>query len=154
MSLKIIQFGKNKDTWLNEAIAEYQKRLQSFCRLEIIELQDESLKHNANPLQVMEKEAKNCLQRLCPEDYVVVLDERGNQKTSVEFSAFLTNILDIRSVVFIIGGVFGTSEALRTRADLTLSLSAMTFTHRFARLILIEQIYRAMMIKANRSYHY
>ncbi|HOH47075.1 MAG TPA: 23S rRNA (pseudouridine(1915)-N(3))-methyltransferase RlmH, partial [Candidatus Cloacimonadota bacterium] len=88
------------------------------------------------------------------EDYHIVLDERGQQKSSLEFSSFLTNISDRQNVVFVIGGVFGTSAALKQRADLLFSLSAMTFTHRFARLILMEQIYRAIMIKNNRPYHY
>ncbi|MEF3694730.1 MAG: 23S rRNA (pseudouridine(1915)-N(3))-methyltransferase RlmH [Candidatus Cloacimonadota bacterium] len=154
MNLRLIQFGKSKDAWLLEALAEYQKRLQAFCKLEILELPDESLKHNPSPAQVMDKEAVLCLQKLNRDDYLILLDERGQQKSSLEFSSFLTNISDRQNVVFVIGGVFGTSEVLKARADFLLSLSAMTFTHRFARLILIEQVYRAMMIKNNRSYHY
>ena len=154
MNLRLIQFGKSEDAWLIEALAEYQKRLKPYCKLEIVELADESLKHNSSPTQVMEKEAALCMQRIAKEDFLVVLDERGQQKCSLEFSSFLTNISENRNVVFVIGGVYGTSTALKERADLLLSLSAMTFTHRFARLILLEQIYRAMMIKNNRSYHY
>ncbi len=154
MNLRLIQFGKSKDAWLLEALAEYQKRLQPYCKLEVVELQDESLKHNSSPAQVMDKEAALCLQKISREDYLIVLDERGQQKSSLEFSSFLTNISDRQNVVFVIGGVFGTSAALKQRADLLFSLSAMTFTHRFARLILMEQIYRAIMIKNNRPYHY
>ncbi|MDZ4182932.1 MAG: 23S rRNA (pseudouridine(1915)-N(3))-methyltransferase RlmH, partial [Candidatus Cloacimonadaceae bacterium] len=81
------------------------------------------------------------------------LDETGAHKSSLEFSRYLTSLSERKSVVFVIGGVFGTDNALKQRADMILSLSAMTFTHQMVRLILIEQIYRAFMISHNRNYH-
>lgn len=154
MQIRLIQIGKSKDRWLVEALGEYQKRLQAFCKLEILELPDESIKRHPSPKEVKETEAEKVLAKLKPDEYVILLDETGSQKSSLEFSHFLTSLLDEKNVVFVIGGVYGSADSLKIRANLLLGLSAMTFTHRFARLILIEQIYRAMMIKANRSYHY
>jgi len=153
IKLSIIQIGKTKDAWLNEGIAEYNKRLSAFVNLEVMELQDESLKNSGNPTLVKEKEAVTILKRISKEDYVILLDEKGDAKTSLEFADFLINLSDSRNVVFVIGGVFGVPPSMFNRANSCLALSRFTFTHRMARLILVEQIYRAMMIKANRNYH-
>lgn len=153
MSIRIIQLGKDKDIWLKEALQEYQKRLRPFCKLEILQLPDVSLKDTGNPELVKDKEGKAVLAKLEPGDHVVLLDEKGKQKSSLEFSRFLTNISDIKRIVFIIGGVFGSSAELKAQANDCLSLSCMTFTHRMTRLILVEQIYRAMMINSGRRYH-
>ncbi len=154
MLIRIIQLGKTKDAWLQTGINEYLKRLGPFVRLEVIELPDVSLKVTGSPEVVKEKEAEAILSKIDNNDHVVVLDEAGERKTSLEFSAFLTNISENKRVVFVIGGVYGVSQKLHQRADALLSLSSMTFTHRMVRLILAEQLYRAFMIKANRSYHY
>lgn len=153
MKINIIQVGKTKDKWLIEGIEEYLKRLTAFTNVEVIELADVSLKISDSSAIVKEREAQSILKRLNPEDYVVLLDEQGKEKTSLEFAEFLINISDRKNVVFIIGGVFGVDELIKNRADMRLALSKMTFTHRMARLILCEQLYRAMMINSNRSYH-
>ena len=153
MNIRIIQLGKDKDSWLKEAIAEYQKRLRPFCKLEILELADVSIRDAGTTEQVIDREAKAVLAKIDPSDYLILLDEKGSQKSSLEFSGFLTSISGMKRIVFIIGGVFGSSDKLKQSADTCLSLSRMTFTHRMSRLILIEQIYRAMMIQNGRQYH-
>jgi 23S rRNA (pseudouridine1915-N3)-methyltransferase len=153
VKISILQIGKTKDSWLNEGIEEYLKRLSAFVQVDVIELADASIKMLGNPESVRDKEAMSVMKRLDDNDYVVLLDELGAQKTSVEFAEFLVSLSTKKHVVFVIGGVFGASKALKERADCTIALSRMTFTHRMARLILCEQIYRAMMINANRSYH-
>jgi 23S rRNA (pseudouridine1915-N3)-methyltransferase len=153
MNIRIIQLGKDKDAWLSEAIKEYTKRLSPFCKLEIMQLPDVSIKTAGSAEKVIAKESKLIEARLDNDDYVILLNEKGEEKTSLEFSGFLTNIYDSKRIVFVIGGVFGTGDNLMRRADTCLSLSRLTFTHRMARLILIEQIYRAMMIAGGRSYH-
>lgn len=153
MNLRIICLGKDKDAWLSTAIQEYTKRLGPLCKLEILQLADISIKNTGSSELVIQKESKLIGARLEADDYVILLDEKGEQKTSLEFSRFLTNISEGRRIVFVIGGVFGTSDELKRRADICFSLSSLTFTHRMARLILIEQIYRAMMIAGGRSYH-
>jgi 23S rRNA (pseudouridine1915-N3)-methyltransferase len=153
VKITIIQIGKTKDAWLNEGIAEYLKRLTAFVSIDVLELPDVSVKTAGNAETVKEKEAIAVLKRLNPDDYVILLDELGMEKTSLEFADFLVTLSDRKNVVFVIGGVYGAAQALKARADCSIALSRLTFTHRMARLILCEQIYRAMMIKANRSYH-
>ena len=153
MNLRIIQIGKTKDAWLSEGIDEYLKRLAPFANVEVIELPDVSIKTAGSAETVKDKEAVIILRRLEKDDYVILLDEQGRQKSSLEFSDYLFSLSDRRVLVFVIGGVFGVSKAVKDRADCCLALSRLTFTHRMARLVLCEQLYRAMMIKANRSYH-
>ncbi len=154
MNAFIIQLGKTKDSWLKEAIDEYLKRLKPYLKLEIIELPDIALNKVANIAAVKAKEAETVLKQIQTEDYLILLDERGRQKSSLEFAGFLSTLSIRKRVVFVIGGVYGTDKSLQSRANLLLSLSKMTFTHQHVRLVLIEQIYRALMINNNKPYHY
>lgn len=113
-----------------------------------------SLKNYPNTDTVKAKEAELILKNILPDDYVILLDERGIQKSSLDFAAYLSTLYVIKRLVFVIGGVYGTGSHLHTRANLILSFSKMTFTHQHIRLILIEQIYRALMINNNKPYHY
>lgn len=153
MNLRIILIGKTKEDWLKTGIDEYLKRLSAFLKVEMLELADVSLKNTGSADIVKAREAQNVLKRLSQDDYLILLDETGAQKSSLEFSRYLTSLSERKSVVFVIGGVFGTDNALKQRADMILSLSSLTFTHQMVRLILIEQIYRAFMISHNRNYH-
>ncbi|MBP7205382.1 MAG: 23S rRNA (pseudouridine(1915)-N(3))-methyltransferase RlmH [Candidatus Cloacimonetes bacterium] len=154
MILRILQVGKTRSGWLKEGIGEYLKRLGPMARIEVTDIGDVSLKTAGNTESVKSREAALCLKRIASDDFVILLDERGEAKTSLEFAGFLHSLSAERSVVFVIGGVYGAHVSLRARADAFLSLSAMTFTHQMARLVLIEQIYRALMINQGRSYHY
>jgi len=154
MKIRILFVGKTQDSWLRLAMDEYLKRLKPLLNFEVNELPDTGLKETGSITIVKEREAETILKQIKPADFFVLLDETGIQKNSLEFSEFLTNIYITKRIVFCIGGVYGTSDAVKNRADLVLGLSRMTFTHQMTRLILIEQIYRAMMIAANRSYHY
>lgn len=153
MNLCLIQFGKTKDRWLQEGIDEYLKRLEPWHKIQIIQLPDASLKNNPDAQAVMQKEAQAALRVIQANDYLVVLDEKGTQHNSLDFSAFLTKLSDKPRVLFVIGGVYGIHHSLKARADMLFSLSPLTFTHRMARLVLIEQIYRACMIRSGRTYH-
>jgi 23S rRNA (pseudouridine1915-N3)-methyltransferase len=153
MKLRIIQLGKDKDSWLTEAVNEYKKRLKPFCDFDIVELPDVSIKNTGSREVVIQKESSAILEKIETDDLLVLLNERGEQKTSLEFSSFLANLSCRKRVVFVIGGVYGTGKEVNARADFILGLSKLTFTHRITRLILVEQIYRAMMISAGRNYH-
>jgi len=153
MKLTLLQIGKTKDKWLQDGIAEYQKRISAFAKLELIELPDESIKHSGYAESVKAKEAITILKYLKPEDYVILLDEKGSLKNSLEFADFLLSLSDKSKIVFVIGGVFGVDASIRERANFTMALSSLTFTHRLARLVLCEQIYRALTIINNRNYH-
>ena len=109
MNLRIIQIGKTKDAWLSEGIDEYLKRLAPFANVEVIELPDVSIKTAGSAETVKDKEAVIILRRLEKDDYVILLDEQGRQKSSLEFSDYLFSLSDRRVLVFVIGGVFGVS---------------------------------------------
>lgn len=123
-------------------------------KLEWVELTDVSIVTAGSPENVKSREAQTILKHLRPDDYVILLDERGEQKSSLEFSAFMSKLSEMKSVAFVVGGVYGTDVTVRERANQFLSLSALTFTHQMVRLILLEQIYRALMIQSKRAYHY
>lgn len=138
--IKIIAVGKVKHDWIVAGIKEYQKRLPG---LTIVELKD------SNP----EKEFADLQAILKPREKLVAMTERGQLYTSIEFAQFLQHETMDETLVFAIGGPTGISRSLETTAAKTFSLSPMTFTHDMARLLLIEQIYRAQNILQNGSYH-
>jgi 23S rRNA (pseudouridine1915-N3)-methyltransferase len=137
--IRIVSVGKVKERYLLDGIAEYEKRLRPYCRLEWCELRDEG----------MEKEALRMEKYLSPDTYV--LDVEGKEMRSEEFAQFFRK-LEGKPATFIIGSAEGVSPEIKKRAKMV-SLSKMTFTHDICRLFLIEQIYRAHMIINNRSYH-
>lgn len=154
MNLRLLQIGKTREAWLRKVVEEYRVRISPYASLELVELPDVSLKQTGNIEVLKFRETALCLKRIAPDDYVVLLDERGSIKSSLEFSAFLTKLSDRKRIVFVIGGVYGVTDKMKERADYVLSLSRLTFTHQMVRLVLIEQLYRALMIANNRSYHY
>ncbi len=140
LKIRIIAVGRVKERYLQEAIAEYVKRLRPYCKLETIELKDEG----------MEKEAIR-MQKYADKN-TFIFDAQGRQLDSLEFASFVKAKGESAPITFIIGSAEGISGKLKSQAQL-LSLSKMTFTHEMARLFLIEQIYRACMINSGRSYH-
>lgn len=156
MRIRIICPGKTKQKFITAGIAEYQKRLGPFCKFEMIETADVKLTSSNNIELVKEKEAEIIVKHLKQkgDNLLVVLDEIGKQKSSVEFSSFLESHLGKNDIDFVIGGVYGLSDSIRKRADLLLGLSRMTFTHRMIRMLLVEQIYRGFCILHGKKYHY
>lgn len=149
--IKIIAIGSIKEKYLKEAIAEYQKRLQKYTSLEIIELKDESFDDIDKTLN---KEAEKIKKHISEKDYIITLEIEGKQLDSVEFSKKLENIqLETSNITFIIGGSYGLSTETKEMSNYHLSISKMTFPHQLFRVILLEQIYRAFKIKNNESYH-
>lgn len=149
--IKIIAIGSIKEKYLKDAIAEYQKRLQKYTSLEIIELKDESFDDIDKNLN---KEAEKIKKHISEKDYIITLEIEGKQLDSVEFSKKLENIqLETSNITFIIGGSYGLSPEIKGMSNYHLSVSKMTFPHQLFRVILLEQIYRAFKIKNNESYH-
>lgn len=149
--IKIIAIGSIKEKYLKDAIAEYQKRLQKYTSIEIIELKDESLDEINKTLS---KEAEKIKKHISEKDYIITLEIEGKQLDSVEFSKKLENIqLETSNIAFIIGGSYGLSPEIKEMSNYHLSISKMTFPHQLFRVILLEQIYRAFKIKNNESYH-
>lgn len=158
MQIQIITVGKLKERFLREGTAEYLKRLRSYTKLEIIEVAEEKLRDPLRPAEInktIEKEGERILHRLLPDHYVIALAIEGVSYTSDQLAQHLKKLATYGTsrISFIIGGSLGLSPAVLNRADLLLSLSAMTFPHHLARLILLEQIYRAFKINYGETYH-
>lgn len=158
MKISLLTVGKIKEKYLLDAIAEYQKRLSRYCRLEIIQVQDEKTPDTpseAQKSQILDKEAARLIPYIKDNSYVIALDICGNQLSSEQL-ADMINSLGIKSIshiVFIIGGSLGLSNDILSRADFKLSFSKMTFPHQLMRVILLEQIYRSYRIINNEPYH-
>ncbi len=158
MNIHLIVLGKLKESYWREAEAEYLKRLQAFAKVTIHELKEESFSDKDKPEEIKKRESekiKLTIEKVKPE-YIVVLDEHGKQFSSEAFAKQLNKqtIEQTNSFAFIIGGPLGLDETIRKLGHLNLSLSLLTFTHQMARIFLLEQLYRAMMIAHNRKYHY
>lgn len=158
ITIHLISLGKLKESYWREAEAEYAKRLQSFAKLVVHELKEESFGDKDKPEEVKMREAKKItieIEKIKP-DYTIVLDEHGKQISSTELATHISNetMKQCNSFCFIIGGPLGLDPSIPKLGNLTLSLSLFTFTHQMARVFLIEQLYRAMMIAHNRTYHY
>ncbi|MGM0603242.1 MAG: 23S rRNA (pseudouridine(1915)-N(3))-methyltransferase RlmH [Bacillota bacterium] len=158
MDVNIVVVGNVKEDYLNYGIAEFEKRLQRFCELQIIEVKDENLGGNLSKKdlqKIRKKEEERILEKIPERSYVFALDVKGKPMTSEGFARSLQN-LQLRgysSFAFVIGGATGLSSSLLEKADYRLSLSHMTFTHQMIRLIILEQIYRAFKINNNEPYH-
>ena len=158
MNVKIVCVGKLKEAYFEAACAEFQKRLKRFCTLEIVELADEKAPESLHPSEetlVKEKEGRRILNAIGAKDVVAALAIDGRMLSSEEFAAFVKQKEDTgcRTLTFVIGGSLGLSSEVLSRADARLSFSRMTFPHRIARLLLLEQLFRAYKINAHETYH-
>ena len=157
MTAAIVCVGRLREKFYAAAAEEYLKRLSRYGKMEIIELPDLPEPANASDAdraQVMEKEGQSILSRLKPADHVIALCVDGPQLTSEAFAARLSSLeMKGSRIVFVIGGSLGLSPAVAQRADEKLSLSKMTFPHQLARILLLEQVYRACKINAGERYH-
>lgn len=158
MKITCVTVGKIKEAYFTGAIAEYQKRLSRYCKLEIIELPDEKTPDNASEAQeqqIKEKEGERILKVLKDDAYVIALAIEGKMPDSVELSQKLERlgVQGVSHIMFIIGGSLGLSREVLKRADEKLSFSRMTFPHQLMRVILLEQIYRGYRIMKGEPYH-
>ncbi|SDH42636.1 23S rRNA (pseudouridine1915-N3)-methyltransferase [Pseudobutyrivibrio sp. 49] len=158
MNVKILCVGKIKEKFYRDAIDEYVKRLSKYCSVTVTEVPDEKTSENASDTEidiVKDKEGERILKHINERDYVIALAILGKQMDSVAFSKFIEDlgIQGKSSLVFVIGGSLGLSDNVLKRADYQISFSKMTFPHQLMRVILSEQIYRAMRIMKNEPYH-
>ncbi|MBR5225008.1 MAG: 23S rRNA (pseudouridine(1915)-N(3))-methyltransferase RlmH [Clostridia bacterium] len=157
MSMALICMGRLKEKYWRDAAAEYEKRLTRYTKFETIELPDLPEPQNSSPaieMQIKEKEGAAILAKLRADDTVVALCIDGKQLDSVQLSKKLMQLQDSgKRIVFIIGGSLGLSDAVVARANVKLSFSPMTFPHQLARIMLLEQVYRACKIAAGERYH-
>lgn len=158
MKITICCVGKVKEKFYVQAIEEYSKRLSRYCKLEIIEVQDEKTPDNASEnlnLQIKQKEGERILAAIKDDAYVCALAIEGKMLDSVELSQKIDRLgIEGKSnIVFVIGGSLGLSKEVLDRADYYLSFSKMTFPHQLMRVILLEQIYRSYRIIKGEPYH-
>lgn len=157
MTVRIVCVGKLKERYFEDACAEFQKRLSRFVTLETLEVADEKAPESLHPADedlVREKEGKRILKCIGAKDYVVALAIDGKQMTSEQFAAYLAEReTEARPLTFVIGGSLGLSPEVYARANARISFSKMTFPHRIARLLLLEQLYRGCKIRAHEAYH-
>ena len=157
MKIKIYAIGKVKDFY-KSGVDEYLKRLSNYCKVEVIELKDESISDKPSEKEItkaIDTEGKRVLSLVKDNEYLIALDLSKKELDSVEFSKYLKNKLESNgaNISFVIGGSYGLSSELKSRVNDSICLSKMTFPHQLARLILLEQIYRAFKILNNETYH-
>ena len=158
MNITIVCVGKLKEKYLKAAIDEYSKRLSRYCKLDIIELNDEKTPDNASEkeeLMIKEKEGSNILKNIKDNMFVVALAIEGKMISSEELGCFIKDqgVRGNSNIAFIIGGSLGLSKEVLNRADYKLSFSKMTFPHQLMRVILLEQVYRGFRIINGEPYH-
>lgn len=153
MKLLLIFVGKTTEDYLKEGIDVYHKRLANYISVTVNVISNSVLKEQNKAIA---EEGEKIISKLLPGDFLVVLDENGTLGNSRQLAALFQKwmLQSIGRVVFVIGGPFGISPSLKLRANFSLSLSKLTFTHQMVRLILTEQIYRAMTIIKNENYHH
>ena len=157
LQINILYVGNIKDKFFQDAVSEYEKRLSGFCKLKNIELKEEKPKDESDTeiALVIKKEGDRLLEAIPPKSYKIALCVEGKQISSEQLAERISDIplSGYSEITFIIGGAFGMDERVKKVADFRLSISKMTFTHRMMRVILIEQIYRALNIASGGHYH-
>lgn len=156
MKIKVLLIGKTDDKNLQLLIDKYQKRLGHYIRFEIEIIPDLKNAKNLSEKEQKEKEGVLLLKKVGASDQLWLLDEKGREFRSLEFSKFIQTKMNagIKQFIMVIGGPYGFSDEVYSRAMGKLSLSKMTFSHQMIRLFLVEQIYRAFTILKNEPYHH
>jgi len=154
MKVEVWAIGKTSEPYLDTGIGIFEKRLKNYLPFTWVLLPNARVKStDGNVLK--QEEGKMVLAKLSPDDYLVLLDERGRQYSSTELARWLEQRLSAsgRRLVFLVGGAFGFSPEIYARANAQISLSRLTFSHQMVRLFFLEQLYRAMTILRNEPYH-
>lgn len=154
MILQFLFVGGEKEPWMREFEAEYEKKVSRFYKTEIVRMKP-SKDDRAQSEIKRKSESRLFLDRLKPNDYVVVFDERGENFTSIQFSKKMERWLATgrARIVFCVGGAFGFDDEMRSRADQVVSLSSFVLNHHLAQAVVLEQVYRAISIQKNLPYH-
>ena len=154
IKVNVVAVGKVKEIYFSDGIAEYAKRLSRFCEFKIIEVEEENFKkaESGDISVIKEREGERILPHLKGRVFAMAIE--GKRRSSEEFARLIQTAADSVGVMtFVVGGSYGLSEAVKSRADGLLSFSEMTFPHTLFRLMLTEQIYRAFTILGGSAYH-
>ncbi|MFC1655850.1 23S rRNA (pseudouridine(1915)-N(3))-methyltransferase RlmH [Patescibacteria group bacterium] len=149
LHINIIQVGKTKDSYFKEAENEYLKRLSRYAKISVETIEED--KKGDDKIKAIEKEGESIIKKIRDDAFVVALEIGGKSYSSEEFASFLK---ESGKITFVIGGPYGLSDKVLSRADARLSFSKMTFTHQMIRVILLEQVYRGCTILEGKKYHY
>jgi 23S rRNA (pseudouridine1915-N3)-methyltransferase len=154
LQVTILMAGKTREAFIQEGLAFYQKRLRPFLKLSLQSVRAEKEEEKLPPETIKAREGERLRAAIAPKSYVVALDPQGRELNTEEFAAWLANREeDARPLTFLIGGHLGLDPVTLSQAHERLALSRLTLTHELSRLVLLEQLYRAMTIKAGHPYH-
>jgi 23S rRNA (pseudouridine1915-N3)-methyltransferase len=156
MDIRLILIGKTNSKFLVEGEKEYEKRLKHYVKFTEVVIPELKKASKLSEEQIKTKEGEEVLKKLSKADYLILLDDKGKQQTSKEYSKWIQKRMNsgVKSIVFIVGGAYGFSDEVYVRANEKLSLSKLTFTHQMVRLIFKEQLYRAFTIIKGEKYHH
>ena len=156
MKMTLLTVGKTDKDWVKQGIDIYATRMKHYFPFSIVEIPELKNASSLSEDQIKTKEGEFILKNIKPAEDVILLDERGREFTSVEFAKVLQDKISYigKDIVFIIGGAYGFSDAVRQRANSKISLSKMTFSHQMVRAIFVEQLYRAFTIMKGEPYHH
>lgn len=155
MQINFIVVGKTSSAEIKNITNDYLKRINRYHKAEEIVVETSSLKINDKE-KLMQKEGELILKKITATDFVILLDDKGKEQSSVQFAAYMENLFNQshKKICFVVGGAFGFSDAVYKRANAKLSLSKMTFSHQIIRAIFLEQLYRAFTIINKEPYHH
>lgn len=154
MKLEILIVGKTTEKYIEEGIHLYLKRIKHYLPVSLNVVM--AATNSGNKGQALKKESDAILKKIHDKDFVVLLDERGKEFTSIELSGLMNKSMvnSVQKMIFIVGGPYGVSEMISSRANLVMSFSQFTLTHQMIRIFLVEQLYRSMTILNNEPYHH
>lgn len=154
MKTRLIAVGTRPPAWVREAYADYTRRLGSRLKLTLLEIDPGPRSAGQSPRKAIEAEARKIMTALRPDEWVVALDEHGTQMSTRELAEWLgTRMQEGRDLAFLIGGPDGFASEMLARSDFSLSLSRLTLPHALVRVVLAEQLYRALSILTHHPYH-
>lgn len=156
MNIDLIVIGKTDSSQIETLLNDYLKRLNFYTKVSLVVLPDLKNRKTLSPETQKKQEGETLLRRFSEGDWVVLLDEKGKQMRSVEFSDWVQKRMNsgVKRLCFVIGGPYGFSDEVYARSNAKLSLSLMTFSHQMVRLVFLEQLYRAFTILNNEPYHH
>ena len=156
MKITLLTVGKTDRDWVKQGLDLYISRLKHYIPFTLTEIPELKNVSSLSESQIKTKEGELILKQLRPSDDVILLDEKGKQYTSMEFSRLIQDKMTYsgRDIVFVIGGAYGFAPEVYDRASSKISLSKMTFSHQMVRTIFVEQIYRAFTIMKGEPYHH
>lgn len=156
MKIALLQTGKTSERYLTEGISIFEERIRKYSSFEIITVPDIKRIRSLPEQEQKIREGEQMLRFFRSDDYIVILDDKGKELSTVEFSSWLEKsfMLQKKRILFVIGGAWGFSGEVCKKADMSLSLSRLTFSHQMVRLLFLEQLYRAFTVMKGEPYHH